>query len=157
MTASAQTLFDTAPLGALVAFSDGEPRPPERFARKLRAWRDRNATGRLIRRTPARAGRPAAFTLLLGGLRAEDLLVLIVQRSFEVACALTFEVVDGPKTGEILCLTPYGDELELRHVAADLNDAAAWLDRNRYCRALFHEVRPGGATRAILLPDGLVA
>lgn len=47
MSNSAQTLFETAPLGALVAFSDGSPRPPARFTRKVRAWQDRNATGRL--------------------------------------------------------------------------------------------------------------
>lgn len=32
---SASLILDMAPLGALVAYSDGAPRPPARFTRKL--------------------------------------------------------------------------------------------------------------------------
>lgn len=42
---NAQEVFDTLPLGSLVRFSDGTPRPPERFKRKLRDWEHHNGTG----------------------------------------------------------------------------------------------------------------
>ena len=42
---SAQYIYDTAPLGSLIRYSNGEPRPPERFRRKLAAWNNDNGTG----------------------------------------------------------------------------------------------------------------
>lgn len=51
---SAQLIYDLAPLGSLVRFSDGTPRPPERHRKKLAAWEHRNSGGRLIRKQPER-------------------------------------------------------------------------------------------------------
>ena len=45
---NAQELFDSAPLGSLVRFSNGHPRPPERHRRKLRARREENGEGRFV-------------------------------------------------------------------------------------------------------------
>ncbi|EZP69562.1 hypothetical protein BV96_04102 [Sphingomonas paucimobilis] len=47
---SAQSIYDTAPLGSLIRYSNGEPRPPERFTRKLKAWNNDNGIGRLVER-----------------------------------------------------------------------------------------------------------
>ena len=55
---SAHIVYDTAPRGGLVRYSDGTPRPPARFAKKLAAWERRNGLGRLVRKEPPR-GRPA--------------------------------------------------------------------------------------------------
>src|SRR6266704_6750722 len=49
---SAKAIYDAAPLGALIRFSDGTPRPPSRFTKKLAAWERSNGVGRLIRKTP---------------------------------------------------------------------------------------------------------
>jgi hypothetical protein len=46
---SAQTVYDRVPLGSLVRYFDGTPRPPERFKRKLAAWENNNNGGRLVR------------------------------------------------------------------------------------------------------------
>jgi hypothetical protein len=51
---SAQLIFDLVPLGAIVRFFDGTPRPPERHRKKLAAWEYRNSGGRLIRKQPER-------------------------------------------------------------------------------------------------------
>lgn len=159
MSLSAQQLFDAAPLGAMVAFGDGSPRPPDRFKRKLQAWVGQNATGRLINRVAGDAERdiPAAFTLQLGVHRSDGVVVLIVQRTFSVRSTLSFDVIETPPPGAILCLTPHGDTPELRHIAADQHEAAAWLRRNRYSRAFFHQVQPDGGVVALQLPDSLVA
>ncbi len=39
---SASLIFDIVPLGSLVAYSDGQPKPPARFTKKLAAWKSRN-------------------------------------------------------------------------------------------------------------------
>lgn len=82
MPSSAQHLFDTAPLGALVAYSDGIPRPPARFSRKLAAWRRFNGVGRLDEKTPAvlRGAHevPARFTLHVGDYGSYGTLVMTV-------------------------------------------------------------------------------
>lgn len=54
---SAQLIFDLVPLGSIVTYSDGSPRPPERHRKKLAAWQNRNSGGRLIRKqAEARVG-----------------------------------------------------------------------------------------------------
>lgn len=40
---SAHTIFESAPIGAIVAWSDGTPRPPERHSKKLAAWENSNS------------------------------------------------------------------------------------------------------------------
>ena len=39
---SAQLIYDLIPLGAIIRFSDGTPRPPDRHRKKLAAWEHRN-------------------------------------------------------------------------------------------------------------------
>ena len=39
---SATTIIDTAPLGALIRYTDGSPKPPARFTKKLAAWERSN-------------------------------------------------------------------------------------------------------------------
>jgi len=64
---SAHTIFDNAPIGSIVAWSDGTPQPPTRFRKKLAAWQSGNSRGRLIRKQGGRgAGNvslSARFTL----------------------------------------------------------------------------------------------
>ena len=44
---SASTIIDTAPLGALIRYTDGSPKPPARFTKKLAAWERSNGVGLL--------------------------------------------------------------------------------------------------------------
>jgi len=46
---SANTIIDQAPLGALIRYTDGSPKPPARFTKKLAAWERSNGVGRLER------------------------------------------------------------------------------------------------------------
>ena len=66
---SAQLIFDTAPLGAIIRYSDGSPHPPERHRRKLQAWERRNNTGRLVNRLQP----PHIPKALSGQVRRSDL------------------------------------------------------------------------------------
>ncbi|MBB6411972.1 hypothetical protein HNQ71_004660 [Mesorhizobium sangaii] len=51
---SAHIVYDNAPLGSLIRYSDGTPKPPARFTRKLADWGRRNGLGRLVRKAPPR-------------------------------------------------------------------------------------------------------
>ncbi len=77
---SAQLIFDTAPLGAIIRYSDGTLRPPERHRRKLQAWERHNNTGRLVKRQAgARVGEtiiPGSFTLHEGDYGTKAVIVL---------------------------------------------------------------------------------
>lgn len=50
---SAHIINDSAPLGALIRYSDGTARPPARFRKKLSAWESRNGAGRLVKKGAA--------------------------------------------------------------------------------------------------------
>ena len=71
----AQLISDTAPLGAIIRYSDGTPRPPERHRRKLQAWERHNNTGRLVKKQAAtvvgQTTIPASFHASRGGLRQQ--------------------------------------------------------------------------------------
>jgi hypothetical protein len=141
---SAQHVFDTAPLGALIRFSDGVSRPPDRFRRKLADWENRNGAGRLMRKSPAvdrgTSGYPASFALHLGSYGSDGVIVLVVTRHFLVTSSLHFEIAEMPSPGSVRVLTSFGDSDELRHLAPDMSSAQAWLAAHHYSNARFDGV-----------------
>ncbi|MBG21651.1 hypothetical protein [Hoeflea alexandrii] len=141
---SAQLISDTAPLGAIIRYSDGTPRPPERHRRKLQAWERHNNTGRLVKKQAAtvvgQTTIPASFTLHEGDFGSKAVIVLRVFRTFSVDSGLEFSVVERPTAGAILVLDRPGDAGELVHVAQNLQAADEWLSRHGYPNAVLREV-----------------
>lgn len=141
---SARLIFDLAPLGSLVRYSDGTPRPPERHHKKLTAWENRNGGGRLIRKTPATpAGQyplPASFTLHEGDHGSGGVIVLRVHRSFSVDSELKFAVTERPAIGLVRVLDRPGENAELVYLAGHRADAEEWLSRHGYPYAVLDEV-----------------
>ncbi len=45
---SLRTMIESTPLGATLLVSNGKPRPPERFNRKLSNWNRENYVGTLV-------------------------------------------------------------------------------------------------------------
>jgi hypothetical protein len=74
---TAQKIFDDAPIGALIRFSDGTPRPPERFKRKLSHWNNQNGTGRLTEKTAASDRYPGTFTLHVDDITSKSGVTLV--------------------------------------------------------------------------------
>lgn len=146
------------PLGALLRFFDGTPRPPERFRRKLNAWKNRNDTGRLVQRSPActlgGSPFPATFTLHLGDYGAAGTIVMIVNRGFQATTDLRFEVLELPTPGTVRLLARHGAREELRHLAPDMAAAEEWMARNRYSNLVVEVVGDEDAAR---LPVGRAA
>jgi hypothetical protein len=156
---SAQTIFDTAPLGALVRYSDGRPQPPARFKRKLAAWERNNGIGRLIRKAPEGMRpsftSPASITLHQGDFSRELVMVLTVQFTFSVTSSLAFDVIETPTGGSVRVLRPYGEHIELLYLAPDRRAAEIWLRSTPYCDAVFEEV--GVDEPAAILVSGRAA
>jgi hypothetical protein len=86
---SAQSIYDQAPIGALIRYSDGAPRPPQRFKHKLAAWENNNNGGRLVRKAePHTSGNhttPASFTLHQGDFGSAGVVVLKVFKTFSAS------------------------------------------------------------------------
>ena len=140
---SVQQIF-LAPLGSVIEYSDGNPRPPERHRKKLAAWERRNGIGRLIRkRAERRVGNTligASFTLHAGDFDSGGIVVLRVHRTFSADSDLTFVVTERPKAGSVRVLDRPGEEAELVYLAAHRADAEEWLTRHGYPDALLDEV-----------------
>src|SRR3546814_8601680 len=84
-------LIRTAPLGALLRYSDGQPRPPVRFNKKLAAWERTNGVGRLIKKTPAVVrptySIPEGFTLHHGDFGSGGVIVMVVTMTYKIGRA----------------------------------------------------------------------
>lgn len=139
----AYTVYD-APLGSLVRYFDGTPKPPARFTKKLAAWETRNGVGRLVRRQPSRERAtytaPASITLHEGNFASGSVILVTVMRTHSVDSELGFEIVERPKIGMVRVLHPIGDEEELLHLAESREAAELWLAKAGYSRCRLEEI-----------------
>lgn len=149
---SAQHIYDTAPLGSLIRFSSQTPRPPERFARKLRAWNNDNGIGRLVIRSSEHVGAtyrsPASFALHLGNYGSHGIIAIVVTRHYSVESPLHFEISELPQAGMVRVLTSFNGRDELRFLAPDMKSAEALLASNHYADARLEVV--GNSDPAVL-------
>lgn len=133
-----------APIGSILAWSDGTPRPPERHVKKLSAWQSRNSSGRLVsRQDEYRRGSmivPAGFRLHEGDHGACGVIAIRVYRSFAIDSNLTFSVVEVPAVGSCRIFDRAGENAELVHLAASRQGAEEWLSRHGYPSAVLEDV-----------------
>lgn len=143
-TMSASLIFDIAPIGSIVSWSDGAPRPPDRHRVKLSAWKGNNSTGRLISKQGERVtGQftwPASFTLHEGDHGANGVIVIRVHRTFSVNSSLRLVVLERPAIGMVRIFDRPGEDAELVHLAANQQAAEEWLSRHGYTRAVMQPV-----------------
>ena len=136
---SATTIIDTAPLGALIRYTDGSPKPPARFTKKLAAWERSNGVGRLVKREPPRPyptwTAAASFTLHEGNFASEGVILVTIMRSHSADSPLTFEVVEEPQPGQVRVLLDFGGSTELLHLALSVAAAELWIAREGYRNA----------------------
>lgn len=138
------SLISDAPIGSIVSWSDGAPRPPERHRKKLSSWKGNNSSGRLIRKEGERVTgqftMPASFTLHEGDHGANGIIVIRVHRTFSVNSSLRFLVLQRPAIGSIRIFDRPGDDAELVHLANNRRAAEEWLSRHGYPRAVLEVV-----------------
>lgn len=141
---SATTIIDTAPLGALIRYTDGSPKPPARFTKKLAAWERSNGVGRLVKKEPPRPyptwTAPDSFTLHEGNFSSEGVILVTIMRSHSVDSQLNFEVVEEPKAGQVRVLLDFGGSTELLHLASSVAAAELWIAKEGYRNARFEIV-----------------
>lgn len=141
---SASLIYDLVPVGSIIAWSDGTPRPPERFKKKLAAWQTRNSTGRLIRKEgPRQSGNytsPGYFTLHEADFGSKNTIVLRIHRTFGLDSDLTFKVLERPTLGSVRVFDRAGSSAELVHLVDNREAAAAWLKEHGYPNAVLEDV-----------------
>lgn len=141
---SASLIYDLAPIGSIVAWSDGSSRPPERHRKKLSAWQTRNSQGRLIRKEGKRGvgitSLSPCFTLHEGDLGANGIITVRIHRTFSLDSGLTFKVVERPTLGSVRIFDRPGVNAELVHLADNRQAAAEWLIRHGFPHAVHSEV-----------------
>ncbi|PZR89550.1 MAG: hypothetical protein DI537_20885 [Stutzerimonas stutzeri] len=151
---SAHAIFDHAPIGSTIAWSDGTPQPPERFTRKLAAWLTNNGKGRLIRKQPGKSmgnlGLSASFTLHEADFGAGGVIALRVHRTFSLGSSLRFSVSERPAIGSVRVFDRPGEDAELVHLASHRPAAEEWLSRHGYPRAVLEEVTADEVGAAII-------
>lgn len=141
---SAHTIFDNAPIGSIVAWADGTPRPPDRHRKKLSAWQNNNSQGHLIRKRGARgAGNvtlSASFIVHEADFGAGGVIAIRVHRTFSLESRLQFTILERPPVGSVRVFSHAGTGAELVHLAAHRAAAEEWLSRHGYPRAVLEEV-----------------
>ena len=141
---SAQHIFDNASLGSIIRYSDGSPKPPARFTKKLEVWERSNGSGRLVRKSPGRTvGNhpfPASFTVHEGDFGGGDVVLIVLHRSFSVDTRLRFDLIEPPKAGMVRVLGLCGTGTELLRLAANHEAAASWLKQHPHSNAVLEEV-----------------
>lgn len=133
-----------APIGSILAWSDGQPRPPERHRKKLSAWKTNNSSGRLIRRADQRGGgdiaRPPSFTLHEGDYGGGGMIAIRVHRTFSLDTRLMFTLVERPLVGSCRVFDRPGGYAELVHFDASRLAAEQWLTTHGYPSAVLEDV-----------------
>ncbi|UPK31480.1 hypothetical protein [Bradyrhizobium sp. 195] len=141
---STHTIFDNAPIGSIVDWSDGTPQPPARFRKKLAAWQSSNSRSRLIRKQGGRGvgnvSLSACFTLHEVDYGAGGVIAVRVHRTFSLESKLHFTVVERPAIGSVRVFDRAGDGGELVYLATNEADAKGWLTRHGYPGAVLQEV-----------------
>ncbi len=141
---SALSIFEDAPIGSIVAWSDGATRPPDRHRKKLSAWQNNNSRGRLIRKQGERGignvSLAACFTLHEADFGGGGVIAIRVHRTFSLDSMLRFTVVERPAAGSIRVFDRVGDNAELVHLAPHRAAAQEWLSRHGYPHAVLQEV-----------------
>lgn len=131
---TAQAIYDAAPLGAIIRYSDGTPKPPARFTRKVQAWERFNGAGQLVRKEPpSRIGsseRSASFTLFKGDLTAGGIVLVKTFETFSVTSSLHFEISRLPQPGAVRVLADGMGGDELVYLATNQAAADAWIAHN---------------------------
>lgn len=129
---SAQIVFERAPVGAIISWTDGKPRPPANATEALSVWKEHNGYGQLVNKSVkpvmGQAIEPGGFKVLVldDAMRADH--DNRQMHSFSADSDLAFRIIERPRTGACRILDRVGDDAELAHLASSRLHAQTWVD-----------------------------
>lgn len=127
-------IYDLAPIGSVIRFRDGSPRPPRNKPDDLRVWALFNGIGRLAMKDPpphrSPLPHPVRITLRTSEFNAGPDAGLTISLADPLRRDLSFEIVELPPMGSVRVLRRCADNFELLHLAPDHHAAARWLAEN---------------------------
>ena len=132
---NADLIISLAPIGSVVEWSDGNPRPPEHHVATLYHWKRNNGVGLLVRKF-GEMGQDCPSATPFFMLRCEDDL-----RTFSVGLTYRFRIASRPKIGSVRIFERDDPAALMLHLADDRDAACAWLaDNAAYSDAFMDEV-----------------
>lgn len=139
---SAHMIFERAPIGAIISWSDRSPCPPEHQVELYAAWKSNNTTGRLIRKSSGwimgQAVIPSGFTVMTDGLDDSGAVAGTDYRWFPIGSDMRFLIAERPAIGSVRILDLVCGSPELVYLASSLDHAETWL-RNLGTRTMVLE------------------
>lgn len=147
-------IYDLAPIGSVIRFRDGAPRPPRDRPDALKAWALFNGLGRLAIKDPAPhqspLPHPVSITLRTAEFGSSPAAGLTISLAEPAHRGISFEIVEVPPIGSIRILRRFADNVELLHLAADHYSAVRWLARNPVTTAIFDLVTADEIAAAVV-------
>lgn len=141
---SAHNIYDNAPLGSLIRYSDGTPKPPARFNKKFARWQSRNGVARLVKKEPHRDRptytSPARITLHEDDYANAGVVLVTVLRTHSVDSDLQFEIIERPAIGAVRILQEHAGAAELLHLAENRDAAERWLGQHHHSNVRLEDV-----------------
>lgn len=144
MTAS--LIYDRAPIGALISWTDGTPRPPRCAGSVHSEWLFHNDRGRLVgkegKRGRGEPGTSPAITILKGEFAEAGVVANSSIYTFYLSYPLRFAVVERPPIGSVRVFDRPGRDARLIYLASSHAEAEHWVkvEGHRYPDAVLEEV-----------------
>lgn len=141
---SVLTIYERAPIGALVRYRDSTPQPSEEDTEAFAAWKKRNGVGWLVRCTPPRSSTiwctHGAITLLRDDFPINLDAAIAARQTFSLDSDLSFEIVHRPAVGDVRVLQEYGTHSILLYLARSRADAERWVEESGHINIRLEEV-----------------
>lgn len=152
-------IYDLAPIGSVIRFRDGKPRPPQDRPDELRVWALFNGIGRLVMKDPppylSPLPHPVSITLRTAEFGASPAAGLTISLAEPSQRDVSFEIVELPPMKSVRILRRFGDNTELLHLAADHQAAVRWLAQHPVTTAIFDPVTADEIAAAAVEGRGL--
>ena len=135
---TARQLYDLAPFGAVVAFSNNQPKPPAHHKKKLQHWQYENSKGRFEK---TEAGTTIGNVTLEPGftlLRHESTIIKMYCTYSALSLKYTYSIISVPEPGSIIRWTKYGDNKELQEIYSSLEAFREKSQREKHYTPQFY-------------------
>lgn len=153
---SVMTIYEHAPIGALIAWTDSTRRPPKRNFYLYCEWLFHNNRGRLVRtqgeRGSGNPGMSPAITLLRGDFTEAGVVANSSLHTFHIDYPLRFTIIERPPIGSVRVFDRPGRDAELVYLACGRAEAEHWVavEGDRYPEPVFEEVTADEVAAAVV-------